>query len=178
MTLTYSFVNYVSSYSTCGPNDENNPDVPIQAINNSRYKYDSMSHTFMVSPLWGRVCNEFIERTVNMDHVQQQFDCIYKDLCRCIFTEMDAHLNYRDTDKTVRKRFKNYKPYWPDHLTKLWRDMAASEKAFRKSNRSLNSHHSLRDIYLIKQRIFDKALRDAKRPYNRHSGPNRRLHYE
>ena len=27
MTFTYSFVNYVSSYSTCGPNDENNPDV-------------------------------------------------------------------------------------------------------------------------------------------------------
>ena len=127
-----------------------------------------ISLTHLWPPLWDRVCNEFIEIIANMDHVQQQLDWIYKDLCKCIFTEMDAHLNYRDTDKTVRKRFKKYKPYWSDHLTQLWRDVAASEKAFRKSNRILYSHHSLREIYLAKQRIFDKALRDTERSYNRH----------
>ena len=67
----------------------------------------------------------------------------------------------------MRKKFKNFKPYWSEELTTLWRDMASSEKLYRRCKQTSASRNYLYENFKMKQHIFDKSLRQAERKYNR-----------
>ena len=94
----------------------------------------------MSSPYWRSVATEIFDRIENLENQQTVFDALYNDLCKSLFREMDDHIRYSDSTKNIRKKFKNYKPYW--------------------SNR-------LREEYKIKQGIFHKRLRNAESAYNK-----------
>ena len=67
----------------------------------------------------------------------------------------------------MRKKIKNYKPYWTQDLTRLWRDMIKSEKEFLKGPKTSTNRSVLRACFQQKQFVFDKALRNAERAHNR-----------
>ena len=132
-----------------------------------RYQHEHTDPAFLSTPLWGHVCAELISKIHNLEATQKQFNDAYVELCDAVFKEMDEFIRYKDHGKSVRKKFKNYKPYWSDELTALWRDMAAAEKSYRKCPFNSSLRPSLRDHFKQKRAIFDKELRKAERAYNR-----------
>ena len=132
-----------------------------------RYQFDHTADAFLSTPLWGQVCTELINKIETMEATQANFDNAYADLCKAIFKEMDEHIKYKECGKTMRKTFKNFKPYWSDELTTLWRDMATAERSFRKCSSSGGHRQLLREHFKQKQVTFDKAQRKVERSYNR-----------
>ena len=67
-----------------------------------------------------------IRRIESLESTQTHLNDFYADMCSCIFNEMDNNIQYSSQTKPMRKNFKNYKPYWTQDLTRLWRDITAA----------------------------------------------------
>ena len=80
---------------------------------------------------------------------------------------MDNYIKYNDQTKITRKKLKNFKPYWSNELTELWRDMVDSEKNFKRCPKLSASRSRLLDRFKEKRDIFDKALGNVERNYKR-----------
>ena len=61
----------------------------------------------------------------------------------------------------------NCKPYWTHDLTRVWRDVVKSEMKFSNSPKTCTNRSDRRECFKQKQLLFDKALRNAERAYNR-----------
>ena len=58
---------------------------------------------------------------------------------------MDQHIKYSDNSKPMHKKFKNFKPYWSEDLSKLWQDKSTSERDYRKCPRKRAYNRRLAD---------------------------------
>ena len=153
----------INSYS-----DLNSPD-PSYTDNNSlhkKYKYNTMSPEFLKSETWIAILDSLLNRLTDIDPLQSQVDVFYEDMLSEIFKEMDQYIQYKQVSSNTRKRLKTHKPFWNDELTTAWKTMANAEKLIRKNkNNSMNT--ILRSEFRLKQKQFDKLLRQTERKYNR-----------
>ena len=121
----------------------------------------------MTTPLWHQVCDQLIDRITYSETSQSAVDDLYSFMCSSIFTEMDKYIPYKEQGRGMRKRFKNFKPYWNEDLTTLWRDMVSFEKQYKRCTKNSTIKSNLWAAFKHKQYAFDKALRQAERAYNR-----------
>ena len=66
-------------------------------------------------------------------------DTKYDELITVIYSEMEANGMYKDVTPTMRKRKKQYKPYWNDEFGQLWADARGSEGQYTKKTTRLKS---------------------------------------
>ena len=107
-------------------NVADNKSGPDNSIIKKKYLFKETPECFMSSPNWRTVVSEILKRIEYLEIQQAPFDALYDDLCKSVFLEIDDHIRYSDSTKTIRKKFKNYKPYWSNELTKLWQEMSKS----------------------------------------------------
>ncbi len=69
--------------------------------------------------------------------------------------------------KTSSKHFKVKKPYWNEHLKKLWVDMCNKEKEFLKYKGPNHVKKYFRKRFTDASTLFNRELRRAERNYNR-----------
>ncbi len=149
-----------SNDSTCTSN--------IQRENVRRYNFDTVPDYFMTSDSWKQGMNELIDLFLICQNRQDEIDNAYEQFCTKVKCEMDQILKYTDSSKKVRKKYKNYKPYWNEELHKMWKDMSHAEKLFTNCRGPRHRKEYLRVEYAKCKGIFDKALRRAERNYRKH----------
>ena len=143
------------------------PATNFESNTHKRYRLKNILICFMSSAHWEYVVSELISKIENTHRHQAHLDDLYQEVCHSIFTEMDQHIKYSDNSKPMRKKFKNFKPYWSEDLSNLWQDMSTGERDFRKCPRNSENKTILHHRFKSKRAIFDKSLRQAERPYNR-----------
>ena len=136
------------------------------------YYFDKIPGDFMNNNLFKQTLFIITERIQNIEKNEQMLDQVYQDFCKAVLSEMDEWLQSKDCSKQVRKRLKNSKPYWNEHLYELWRDMKDSEKQFLKFKGQNSQRSILREKFHDKRLVFDKSLRKAERTYYRNLGEN------
>ena len=160
LTLKYN-VGFPNSTSCTDPNDQTHVDI------NKRYNYGTMSEQFLRSETWINILDSLIEKVESGNKSQSHVDTLYDEMLSEIFTEMDAHINYREASKSTRKHYKNHKPFWNNELTKAWKLMASSEKEYiQNKHRGLISRNLYQD-FIYKRKLFDRLLRNTERNYYR-----------
>ena len=83
-------------------------------------------------------------------------------------TEMSCFMKeLKPTQKSKRKLRHTKKPYWDENLSALWSDFHKAEKLFVKAKRNSPGYSVLSNDFFTKQKVFDKALRKAKRSFQR-----------
>ena len=107
-----------------------------------------------------------IDKIEKTESQQTELDCIYSKLCQCILNEMDTCLKYNSQSKVTRKRFKSYKHFWNSDLMHLWKNMCATERAFRSVSTDKELKSAMRMKYIAARKNFDKNLLFNERQYN------------
>ena len=161
----HSLVSLVIDTGTnCNVNVESSP------ATHKRYKYNDIPSTFMSSAYWRQVVDNIIAKIETVSQSKLAIDNLYSNICKEIFSEIDSHLMIHDSHRPSRKKFKNYKPYWNNTLSELWKDMVTAEKLFLKcpkSHKFSRERQERRTFLKNKQHIFDKELRRSEREYNK-----------
>jgi hypothetical protein len=129
------------------------------------YLLKSIPHDFMNTSLFEEALSLIIQKISMTNDIQNQLDHIYSEFCSVIMREMDQYLCYKDASTRTRKKFRNFKPYWNDQLTLLWKNMKEAEKAFLKCRGASDVKQRLRTKFMHERQIFDKALRRSERNY-------------
>ena len=91
--------------------DPNELDSSVATGVSKRYQYHTMSPEFLKSDTWVAVLDTLLMRLEQMDPLQYDLDSLYEQMTPEIILEMDKYINYKDKAKSIRKRYKNYKPY-------------------------------------------------------------------
>ena len=133
---------------------------------NKRYIFDNCPDTFLNSRNWYETISNYIVDLEFQIDAQQNIDSSYDKFCKILTNEMDQHLQYRELNKSTRKRLKNSKPFWCDELDILWKNLRNSEKCFRKCKDSNKHRNKLFVEFKTNQNLFDKRLRQIERNYN------------
>ena len=131
-----------------------------------RYHFNNVPEFFMSSESWKNGMMQIVDTFINCIHRQEEIDNAYNRFCNFLTSEMDHYLKYSDSSSRLRKKFKNYKPYWSEDLSFKWLNMSRSEKQFIKCKGSRQMKSVLRQNYANDRNIFDKALRKAERDFN------------
>ena len=97
----------------------------------------------------------FENKIINQDNL----DNYYNLLCKVLTKEMDKHLKFADSNKRIRKKHKNSKPYWCEELSNMWRNMRDSEKKFSKYRGPKRGKQELHQKFKIDQLRFDKRFK-------------------
>ncbi len=142
-------------------------DYSVNETAKCKYRRDNYPDRFMMSEVWKQsIVNltEFFEnRITNQDSVNSAYELFVKTL----FNEMDIYLKVPSVSKKTRKKFKYYKPYWCDELTRLWVELRESEKAFKALKGRYNRQNEVYLKFKNCQKQFDKVLRRKEREYNK-----------
>ncbi len=147
-------------------NDIQDPTAEVNRVNRKHYKFDQVPNEFMSSDRWKSDINELIDLFATCQKEQREMDNVYDSFCCKVTEEMDKYLKYSESSKQTRKRYKNHKPYWNERLNELWKDMRDSEVVYIQCRGSRHRKSYLRNQFVYKRQIFDKALRGAERSYN------------
>ena len=138
-----------------------------ERYNCRRYRFDVVPEMYMASDTWKTAINNMIDMFISLQGHQAEIDMAYNEFCKLLTTEMDCYLKYSDASKSTRKKYKNKKPYWNDHLSTLWREMNIKEKEFLKCKGSKQSRTLKRAQFIKARQTFDKNLRQAERQFNK-----------
>ena len=135
---------------------------------NKRYRFQDLNSESLDSETWKRSLQLIIDRLLERHFAQRKLDEIYDLFCKSLFSELDSIIGINNVPRGSKKRFKNRKPYWNDHLRLLWIDMIKCEKEFT-NYKGFNRVYKNRlyHRHLNAQCIFDKELRTAARRYNK-----------
>ncbi len=80
---------------------------------------------------------------------------------------MGHYLKYSYFSSTrVKKKYKNYKPYWSEDLNIKWLNMSKSEKNYTKCKGPRQMKSALRQHYINCRNILDKTLHKTNRNFN------------
>ena len=131
------------------------------------YCFDKKPEGFLHSEIWRTAVLDIISRLEHMNEVQSDLDCIYDDLCKSIFKELDSHFDYKVVGTKSKKKLRLYKPYWNEELSVLWKEMSQAERVFSRCKGSKQEKHQMRMSFKDKQHAFDKCLGKTARQYNR-----------
>ena len=161
----FNFANYLEV-----ENMENTSNIESNVINqcgsmsnHRKYRFDNVPVDFMLNDQFQLNLYEIVASPLNEG--QSQVDNVYSRLCESILCEMDQHLKSVSTQKHSFKPKKVGKPYLNRDLHNLWKDMNNSEKNFIKFKGPSTIKESLRQNFIQKRRIFDKALKNAENMY-------------
>ena len=61
-----------------------------------------------------------------------ELDLTYDNLCKDVFEQLDQNLQCKLCGSKLKKRYRNSKPYWNEHLGNLWQIMVYNKKEFIK----------------------------------------------
>ena len=148
------------------PFTENDSEVNTPESQGKRYKFNELPTSFLTSDRWLAVLDNILAKVENAAICQENVNSLYTEFCSNLFTEIDSQIPYSSVNKKMRKRFKNYKPYWDETLTILWKEMVSTEKLFHRW-KSKHDRLILKDNFYSARKAFDKKLRQAERTYNR-----------
>ncbi|CAG2253657.1 unnamed protein product [Mytilus edulis] len=98
---------------------------------------------------------------------QDKINNMYDAFVNVIKTEMSTKLSSKVivlSDGVNNKRRRCKKPWWSEELTELWNDVCASEKIWIKC-KIQNQKKFFRQVFVNKRKLFDKAVKKAKRQY-------------
>ncbi len=96
-----------------------------------------------------------VDILINSIQRLEEFDNAYTKFCNFLTAKMDHYLKYSDSSARVRKKYKNYKPYWSEDLNIKWLNMSKSEKN-TKYKRSRQMKSALRQTILIVEIFLTK----------------------
>ena len=96
----------------------------VKGCKTKKYDFENISGIFMQNDNWISQIDDLLKKLQKTENEQNQIDSVYSEFCKCTIAEMDKHLNYKVQSKSLRKRFKSYKPFWNNELTKLWKDVS------------------------------------------------------
>ncbi len=135
-------------------------------IHKKVYDYSSIPNTTFTSGDWLAANQDIIDTLLASRLNQDKVDGIYATLCKSIFSELDANLQYKFIcSSKTKKRYKNSKPYWDEELTLLWNDMNKKEK-YMLNNKEKSNIRRTKNDFKYARNTFDKALRKKARQYN------------
>ena len=155
--------------------DSNNPDLPhnptfapSDTTGRKCYSFKNLTPDSLKSETWTLALQNIIDRLSARHAMQTELDALYDSFCKSLFKELDESLGFRFVSKKCKKRFKNHKPYWNDHLLELWRNMVQAEKEFtRYKGQNRGTRNILFRKHVSSQTTFDRELRSASRRYNK-----------
>ena len=139
---------------------------PVTNCKTKKYDFENIPGTFMQNDNWISQINDLLEKLQKTENKQHELDSVYSEFCKCTIAEMDKHLNYKVQSKSLRKRFKSYKPFWNNELTKMWKAMCLKEKSYISAKKNQQHKRTLRLEFINARKIFDKRLRYFERQYN------------
>ncbi len=116
--------------------------------------------------MWKEGMTQLIELFFNCRKQQYDIDMWYETFCYSLTREIDQYLKYSDSSKTVRKMYKNHKPYWSQELADLWVLVSKAEKAYLEYKRSRYIKTNLRLSFVTARDNFDRQLRKTETAYN------------
>ena len=110
---------------------------------------------------WRMSILKIIDRLEHQMYIQREVDNTYSNLISCIFAELEK----ADLRKNVinKKKFKYYKDYWTDDLTKLWKNMKDCESDFIHCKGNYKLKNKLKRKFIDSRKLFDKTLRKSKK---------------
>ena len=91
ISLTYQMVNFDMESS------EDSEKESTQENLSKRYNYGTMSDRFMNSASWLSILDTLIARIECIEQSQSSIDSFYNDMLQEIFSEMDSHINYKES---------------------------------------------------------------------------------
>ncbi len=107
--------------------DENNNEYKSH-----KYHFKNLQEFVMSSDSWKNGMIQLINIFINCIQRHEIIDNAYTKFCNFFTTEIDHYLKYSDTSTRVRKKYKNYKPYWSGNLNIKWLNMSKCEKNYTK----------------------------------------------
>ncbi len=147
---------------------ENLDDDNSNEYKSHRYYFNNVPEFFMSSDSWKNGMIQLICVDILINSIQrlEEFDNAYTKFCNFLTAKMDHYLKYFDFSARVRKKYKNYKPYWSEDYDIEWLNMSKSEKNYTKYKGSRQMKSALRQNYINCRNIFDKTLHKAERYFN------------
>ena len=139
----------------------------VYTFHKRKYRFENVPNLFLASESWKHSMNELIEWFLECRANQEEVDNRYNRFCEVLTKEMTEHLKYSECSKTVRKRYKNYKPYWNEKLHTMWKELRDVEKNYIKVCKSNGSRNNLKRVFIDKRKMFDKTLRRTERSYRK-----------
>ena len=135
----------------------------------SRYytKYDlrDLDNQFLLSNSAQAAIQQCIHRIESQADDQSEIDRTYDQFCKVFYDEMDKTLKCKNTGKVAKKRYRVYKPFWNDELTKLWKIVRDTEKKYLKAAQNSTFRRHCRIKFYDARNHFDKIYKKAKRQY-------------
>ena len=130
----------------------------VRKYNVSNIPDDFLSHISVKNALLSA-----IQRLEYIHIRQDDIDSIYNNFVEIVHNEMDNKLDHHDIGchKPPRSKYR-CRPYWNEHLSRLWREARDSEKLYLKSS-SRSLKRELRQVFKTKRGVFDKTLRKQER---------------
>ena len=87
-----------------------------------KYDLSAIPNNCMSNGAWCENINVIVDHLQSHCEDQNELDCLYDDMCRNVFGEMDKFLKYEEfSGCKTGKLLKFHKPYWNDRLTELWK---------------------------------------------------------
>jgi hypothetical protein len=133
-----------------------------------KYDLSAIPNNCMSNGAWRENINVIIDQLQSHCEDQNELDCLYDNMCRIVFGEMDKFLNYKEfSGRKTGKLLKFHKPYWNDRLTELWKDMSLKEKYFLKNKGHSREKLVQRNAFVSARSQFDRYLRSRQREYRK-----------
>ena len=130
-----------------------------------KYNLKTFPDNFQNNEKWCKCLLDIIDQVQNCKSNQQDIDKAYDMFVGCVTNEMDEYLLC--SSKSVKKRFKYFKPYWDKELKECWDNLHEADKKFRKCKTNCQTKKKMFFDYKEKQKNFDKMLRKKERTFTK-----------
>ncbi len=133
-----------------------------------KYRKGKLPNEFMQSEFAVARFTELIDELLQIRGEQEEVDSFYENFADMYHHELSCFLKEVKPTKKSKKAVRHTKkPYWTETLSELWSDFHKAEKLFVKARRNDQRYENLQNQFFVKQKIFDKELRKAKRSFQR-----------
>ena len=124
------YKNSNESNASSNSNNTNEASSEREFLKNSKkiHHLRKSNETYVNSNSWNESIVGLANKLEESLDSQVQIDEAYSIFCDTLFSEIDSNLQINYCTKAGRKRYKYYKPYWSNDLTKVWKDMRDAEK--------------------------------------------------
>ena len=111
-----------------------------------------------------KIINELLDAKLH----KKKLDQIYDKIVDLYYAEMDKFLKEVKKAPASGKRVKHTKkPYWSEDLSMLWKHYHTCEKVYLSTPSNSRQLGNIREDFISAQNVFSKALKKAKRAFQR-----------
>jgi exonuclease III len=132
-----------------------------------RFDFSAIPDNFLQSNMAQNALIAVIDKLSEALLSQSDLNRTYDTLCNTIHEEMTNTIPYKDITNKEKKQFRNFKPYWTEELSTLWKSMVKSRKEYERYTGNKHTLHKKRLEYKDKRNTFDKRLRQEERKFKR-----------